>query len=196
MAPAQAAAGPGPRILAGFSALKSPLEAPGGMGSNVELDELSKVGIPDALEELKKRHLHVNELLQWCESSYQAGNKREVEAQTKEYLVDALEAVASDINVVGTKLNRFLALEADAIGKVADTVADVHRKLDAAKAQNADERLSAFLRPAAADDERPRRKSVEKLNEEEMAAFLTPLPSYEKSLAKRLDAFASLGTKS
>ena len=58
--------------------------------------QLASTDIPEALDELGRKHDYVNDVVQWCESSYQSGDKNLVLKQTKEYLVDALEVVAKE----------------------------------------------------------------------------------------------------
>ena len=77
--------------------------------------QLASTDIPEALDELGRKHDYVNDVVQWCESSYQSGDKNLVLKQTKEYLVDALEVVAKDVETTSAKLIRFLSLQNDAV---------------------------------------------------------------------------------
>ena len=52
------------------------------------------------------------QVIQWCEGSYQTGDKQEVMATTKEYLADALESIAADVGDVAQQLTDFIDLQA------------------------------------------------------------------------------------
>ena len=45
--------------------------------------QLASTEIPEALDELGRKHDYVNDVVQWCESSYQTGDKNMVLKQTK-----------------------------------------------------------------------------------------------------------------
>mmetsp|Transcript_29232 Transcript_29232/g.87411 ORF Transcript_29232/g.87411 Transcript_29232/m.87411 type:complete len:230 (+) Transcript_29232:229-918(+) len=115
-----------------------------------ELARLSDREVPAALNELGQKHQFVNDVIQWCESSYSSGDKNAVMDQTKEYLVDALETVARDVEETSAKLVRALALQADAVDHLALDLDVVKERLAVAKEQNAQARLDAFRPPAPA----------------------------------------------
>jgi len=89
------------------------------MAAMVTLASLARSELPEALQELNQKHVYINDVIQWCETSYQTGNKKEVQAQTKEYLVDSLESVAKEVENVADKLSDFLTLQGNALDDLA-----------------------------------------------------------------------------
>ena len=69
--------------------------APPDVGSTPEsqMSYYSEHALPTALIDLRNKHGYVSQVIQYCETAYLANDKREIEAQTKEYMADALGAV-------------------------------------------------------------------------------------------------------
>jgi len=158
-----------------------------------ELARLSDREVPAALNELGQKHQFVNDVIQWCESSYSSGDKNAVMDQTKEYLVDALETVARDVEETSAKLVRALALQADAVDHLALDLDVVKERLAVAKEQNAQARLDAFRPPAPA--RAPRKPTLEILDDAGRDEHMASVGPYEKDVRKRLDAFADVGAR-
>lgn len=157
-----------------------------------EMKRLAEAEIPAALNELGQKHTFVNDVIQWCESSYQTGNKKEVQAQTQEYVVDALQSVAKDVEATSAKLTRFLRLQSDAVDTLAIDVNIIKERLAVAKAANAEKRLEKFRSPAPAP---VRAKRLEDLDETEREEFMATAggATYERDLKKRLATFDDVG---
>ncbi|KAJ1458427.1 hypothetical protein M885DRAFT_88929 [Pelagophyceae sp. CCMP2097] len=116
------------------------------MAAMETLASLARSELPEALQELNQKHVYINDVIQWCETSYQTGNKK---AQTKEYLVDSLESVAKEVENVADKLSDFLTLQGNALDDLGTMLELINEKLDVAKAQNAAVRFFSLLRMAA-----------------------------------------------
>mmetsp|Transcript_30295 Transcript_30295/g.91046 ORF Transcript_30295/g.91046 Transcript_30295/m.91046 type:complete len:172 (-) Transcript_30295:44-559(-) len=157
-----------------------------------EMKALAEEEIPEALEELGQKHTYVNDVIQWCEASYQTGDKNEIQAQTKEYLVDAVETVAKEVEATSAKLLRFLSLQSDAVDGLAIELDVVKERLALAKTQNAQARLQAFRGPK--DDGTPSRPRLEVLNETEREAHMPSVGAYDRDVRARLAAFDDVGT--
>lgn len=157
-----------------------------------EIKSLATTEIPESLAELGEKHKFVNEVIQWCESSYVTGNKREVTAQTKEYIVDALETVTKEIEETCGKLSRFLELQNEAIDGVATQLEVVKERFAVSKLQNSQERLDQFRTAVAV----PRRlDKIQPLTDQEREKHMQALVTYEKGLdAARFAAFDDVGT--
>lgn len=157
------------------------------------MTRLAEAEIPGALHELGQKHTFVNDVIQWCESSYVSGNKNEVQAQTKEYVVDALQSVAKDVEDTAAKLTRFLRLQSDSVDSLAIELEVVKERLALAKAANAEARLAKFQKPREPVARAPRR---EDLDEDEREALMPSSggATYEPSLKKRLATFDDVGT--
>ena len=155
-----------------------------------EMKALAEKEIPDALNELGQKHTYVNDVIQWCESSYQTGNKKDVQAQTKEYIVDALESVAKEVEETSAKLTRFLNLQSDGIDSLSIELDVVKERLAIAKAQNAEARLAKFRTPAPLPKREPHK---EPLTDAERSDKMPNVGGYEKDLRKRLATFDDIG---
>lgn len=157
------------------------------------LASLSSVEIPEALEELSQKQEYVNEVMQWCESSYATGNKKQVSSQTKEYIVDALESVSSSIEKSCGKLNEFLVLQNKTIDGMATQLDVVKERLAVLKTLNSERRLEK-LRTSV---DVPRRlEKIQPLTDEEREKHMQVVVSYEKSLEERFKAFEQIGSPS
>lgn len=155
-----------------------------------EARTLAATEIPEALDELGSKHEYVNDVVQWCESSYQSGDKKLVLKQTKEYLVDALEVVAKEVETTAAKLLRFLALQNDAVEGLSLELDAVRERLALAKAQNAAKRLETLCPPRTREEAQPR---LEVLDDAARAAHMCTVGNYEPVLSKRLGAFDAVG---
>ena len=154
--------------------------------------QLASTDIPEALDELGRKHDYVNDVVQWCESSYQSGDKNLVLKQTKEYLVDALEVVAKDVESTSAKLIRFLSLQNDAVEGLGLELDAVRERLALAKAQNASKRMEALCPERKREPPRPR---LEVLDDDARSKHMCTVGNYESSLQKRMNAFDSVGSK-
>jgi|MDSX01.1.fsa_nt_gb hypothetical protein len=155
------------------------------------MQRLASTDIPNALHELGQKHTYVNDVIQWCESSYMSGNKKEVQAQTQEYVVDALGSVAKEVEETSAKLAEFLKLQSDSVDTLAIQLDVVKERLAVAKAANAEARLAKF-RPT---EPRPKREAAkEALGDAEREAAMPAVVAYERDLSARLSAFDDVGT--
>ena len=78
---------------------ESPQAPAVGASPESQMAYFSEHALPTALIDLRNKHGYVSQVIQYCESAYLANDKREIEAQTKEYMADALGAVVKDIEV-------------------------------------------------------------------------------------------------
>jgi hypothetical protein len=154
--------------------------------------QLASTEIPEALDELGRKHDYVNDVVQWCESSYQSGDKNMVLKQTKEYLVDALEVVAKEVETTSAKLIRFLSLQNDAVEGLGLELDAVRERLALAKAQNAAKRMEALCPERKREPSQPR---LEVLDDAARAEHMCTVGNYESSLQKRMNAFDDVGSK-
>ena len=154
--------------------------------------QLASTEIPEALDELGRKHDYVNDVVQWCESSYQSGDKNMVLKQTKEYLVDALEVVAKEVETTSAKLIRFLSLQNDAVEGLGLELDAVRERLALAKAQNAAKRMEALCPERKREPSQPR---LEVLDDAARAEHMCTVGNYESSLQKRMNAFDAVGSK-
>ena len=154
--------------------------------------QLASTEIPEALDELGRKHDYVNDVVQWCESSYQSGDKNMVLKQTKEYLVDALEVVAKEVETTSAKLIRFLSLQNDAVEGLGLELDAVRERLALAKAQNAAKRMEALCPERKREPSQPR---LEVLDDDARAEHMCTVGNYEASLQKRMNAFDAVGSK-
>ena len=154
--------------------------------------QLASTEIPEALDELGRKHDYVNDVVQWCESSYQSGDKNMVLKQTKEYLVDALEVVAKEVETTSAKLIRFLSLQNDAVEGLGLELDAVRERLALAKAQNAAKRMEALCPERKREPSQPR---LEVLDDAARAEHMCTVGNYEASLQKRMNAFDAVGSK-
>ena len=154
--------------------------------------QLASTEIPEALDELGRKHDYVNDVVQWCESSYQSGDKNLVLKQTKEYLVDALEVVAKEVETTSAKLIRFLSLQNDAVEGLGLELDAVRERLALAKAQNAAKRMEALCPERKREPSKPR---LEVLDDASREKHMCTVGNYESSLQKRLSGFDAVGSK-
>ncbi len=154
--------------------------------------QLASTDIPEALDEFGRKHDYVNDVVQWCESSYQSGDKNLVLKQTKEYLVDALEVVAKDVETTSAKLIRFLSLQNDAVEGLGLELDAVRERLALAKAQNAAKRMEALCPERQREPSKPR---LEVLDDASRERHMCTVGNYESSLQKRLSGFDAVGSK-
>ena len=154
--------------------------------------QLASTEIPEALDELGRKHDYVNDVVQWCESSYQSGDKNMVLKQTKEYLVDALEVVAKEVETTSAKLIRFLSLQNDAVEGLGLELDAVRERLALAKAQNAARRMEQLCPERKREPPQPR---LEVLDDAARAEHMCTVGNYEASLQKRMNAFDAVGSK-
>jgi len=154
--------------------------------------QLASTEIPEALDELGRKHDYVNDVVQWCESSYQSGDKNLVLKQTKEYLVDALEVVAKEVETTSAKLIRFLSLQNDAVEGLGLELDAVRERLALAKAQNAAKRMEALCPERKREPPKPR---LEVLDDAAREKHMCTVGNYESSLQKRLSGFDAVGSK-
>jgi hypothetical protein len=155
-----------------------------------EARTLAATEIPEALEELGSKHEYVNDVVQWCESSYQSGDKKLVLKQTKEYLVDALEVVAKEVETTAAKLLRFLALQNDAVEGLSLELDVVRERLALAKAKNAAKRLETLCPARTREEAQPR---LEVLDDASRSEHMCTVGNYEPVLSKRLGGFDAVG---
>ena len=156
-----------------------------------QMSNLARTEIPNALNELGQKHTYVNDVIQWCESSYMTGNKKEVQAQTQEYIVDALSSVAKEVEQTSAKLTEFLRLQSDSVDTLAIELDVVKERLAVAKTANAEARLRKFRKP---ETRPPKQLPKEPLAEEDREAQMPAVVAYEKDLTARLSAFDGVGT--
>lgn len=153
--------------------------------------QLARADIPERLDELGQKHQHVDEVIAWCESSYVSGNKKEVQAQTKEYIVDALESVTKEVEETSAKLTEFLKLQNEAIDGMTTQLEVIRERLSIAKAQNAETRLAQFRKPVPV----PRRKDkIEVLSDKDRDLHMQALVTYDKTLDDRMTSFDDVGS--
>ena len=152
---------------------------------------LGKTEIPEALSELGTKHEYVNEVIQWCESSYVTGNKSQVQAQTKEYIVDALDNITKEVEATSGKLMEFLADQDAAIEDMTTQLAIVKERLSISKELNAHARLAQFRKPLTVE---PRKDKVQQLTDDERSEHMPVIVGYEKDFDARFRAFDDVGT--
>jgi len=152
---------------------------------------LAKTRLPEALQVLGEKHELVNEVIQWCESSYVSGNKAEVQAQTKEYIVDALDTITKEVEATSSKLMEFLALQDNAIEDMTTQLAILKERLSISKELNAAARLAEFRKPLHVE---PRQDKIQTLNDDERAEHMPVIVGYEKDFEARFRAFDDVGT--
>ena len=112
--------------------------------------------------------------------------------QTKEYLVDALEVVAREVETTSAKLIRFLSLQNDAVEGLGLELDAVRERLALAKAQNASKRMEALCPERKREPSQPR---LEVLDDASREQHMCTVGNYESSLQKRLSGFDAVGSK-
>ncbi|GMI37534.1 hypothetical protein TeGR_g4250 [Tetraparma gracilis] len=156
-----------------------------------QLAYFSEHALPTALIDLRNKHGYVNQVIQYCETAYLTNDKAEIEAQTKEYLTDALGAVVKDIELITTNLSAFLDLQAESIASLTPQLDLVKNRIALVKANHAQSRLQRTRRNVVASDPEPMKEA---LGEDEIAEASKPLPAYERvGLSERLKALDDVG---
>ncbi|CBJ27349.1 conserved unknown protein [Ectocarpus siliculosus] len=148
----------------------------GGSGGTIQL----------ALDALKEKKGSVDQVVDYCESSYlePGANKREVWLRTEEYLKDALGSVVADIEDMAINLLTFVNAQAEAVEKVTSDVVIAKTRLNRAREQSAATRLLELRRAAG---ETPARQKIVVLTGSERPTKCRPLPPRRRiSLKEKL----------
>ncbi|CAM9535281.1 unnamed protein product [Ectocarpus sp. 6 AP-2014] len=148
----------------------------GGSGGTIQL----------ALDALKEKKGSVDQVVDYCESSYlePGANKREVWLRTEEYLKDALGSVVIDIEDMAINLLTFVNAQAEAVEKVTSDVVIAKTRLNRAREQSAATRLLDLRRAAG---ETPARQKIVVLTGSERPTKCRPLPPRRRiSLKEKL----------
>ena len=157
-----------------------------------QMSYLSDSALPTALIDLRNKHGYVNQVIQYCETAYLTQDKAEIEAQTKEYLCDALGAVVKDIEVITGNLSEFLDLQGKAIDALAPQMDLVKNRISLIKASHAQARLQRSRRTINAEGVRPQKK--EGLSADGVSLNARDLPAYERRpLKDRLGTLDEVG---
>mmetsp|Transcript_16376 Transcript_16376/g.21396 ORF Transcript_16376/g.21396 Transcript_16376/m.21396 type:complete len:170 (+) Transcript_16376:65-574(+) len=156
------------------------------------MKNLAQTEIPDALNELGAKHRHIEDIIQWAEASYQTGDKKLVQAQTKEYIVDALDAVTKEIEATSGKLMQFLTMQNEAIDSMTTQLEIVKERLAVAKDNNAFTRLKTFRKPVQVER---RNEKSQIITDEERDIYMPAAITYEKDLDARFKRFDQIGTR-
>mmetsp|Transcript_25446 Transcript_25446/g.52921 ORF Transcript_25446/g.52921 Transcript_25446/m.52921 type:complete len:179 (-) Transcript_25446:33-569(-) len=167
--------------------------APLDVGSTPEsqMAYYSEHALPTALIDLRNKHGYVSQVIQYCETAYLANDKREIEAQTKEYMADALGAVVKDIELITSNLTAFLDLQLDAIDSLNPQLDLVKNRIALVKAQHAQSRLQRTRKTVTGSA--PEEKK-EALSPDQVALNSRELPKYVRMpLAQRLKALDEVG---
>ncbi|CAB1103400.1 unnamed protein product [Ectocarpus sp. CCAP 1310/34] len=148
----------------------------GGSGGTIQL----------ALDALKEKKGSVDQVVDYCESSYlePGANKREVWLRTEEYLKDALGSVVTDIEEMAINLLTFVNAQAEAVEKVTSDVVIAKTRLNRARELSAATRLLDLRRAAG---ETPARQKIVVLTGSERPTKCRPLPPRRRiSLKEKL----------
>jgi len=156
-----------------------------------QLAYFSEHALPTALIDLRNKHGYVNQVIQYCETAYLTNDKTEIEAQTKEYLTDALGAVVKDIELITTNLTAFLDLQTEAITSLTPQLDLVKNRIALVKANHAQMRLQRTRRNVVATAALPKKEG---LSAEQISEASKTLPAYERvGLKERLKALDEVG---
>jgi hypothetical protein len=156
-----------------------------------QLAYFSEHALPTALIDLRNKHGYVNQVIQYCETAYLTSDKNEIEAQTKEYLTDALGAVVKDIELITSNLSAFLDLQNEAIGSLTPQLDLVKNRIALVKANHAQTRLQRTRRNVVAASPAPKKEA---LGEDQIATASRKLPEYKRvSLQERLKSLDNVG---
>ncbi|GMI47944.1 hypothetical protein TrCOL_g8877 [Triparma columacea] len=156
-----------------------------------QMSHFSDDALPTALIDLRNKHGYVNEVIQYCETAYLSNDKKEIEAQTKEYMIDALSAVTKDIELISTNLTSFLDLQVTAIESLAPQLELVKNRIALVKAQHAQNRLQRTRK--VVHSQVPEQKK-EALPESEVSLNSRNLGAYQRiPLSERLKMLDGVG---
>jgi len=70
------------------------------------------------LHELDSRFNYIQNVVKYCEEAYPAGDKADVSNRAEGYIVDALQAIAGDIEANAANLASMVALQAETLGSL------------------------------------------------------------------------------
>jgi hypothetical protein len=103
--------------------------------------------IDHKLQDLREKPSYVDEVVDYCAGAYlePGSDKREIWAQTEDYLKDALQSVVSDLEALATDLRRRVDSHAETIDGIASDLDSVGLRLRLAREAGATLRLSSLL---------------------------------------------------
>ncbi|GMH95176.1 hypothetical protein TrVE_jg2015 [Triparma verrucosa] len=151
----------------------------------------SEHALPTALIDLRNKHGYVSEVIKYCEAAYLTNDKKEIEAQTKEYMADALGAVVKDIELITSNLTSFLDLQIDAIDSLTPQLDLVKNRIALVKAQHAQNRLQRARKTVTGQVLEEKKEALE---EDQKSLNSRKLPEYTRvPLQDRLKMLDGVG---
>lgn len=101
--------------------------------------------IAQAIVGLNERHEHLTDALTWFEGQYvKDPSKDRIEIETKEYLIDALNTVATDVQTISQNLDQFLELQNEAVEGLSTSLQSANSRLRMLKEQHGAARFAVM----------------------------------------------------
>mmetsp|Transcript_935 Transcript_935/g.1518 ORF Transcript_935/g.1518 Transcript_935/m.1518 type:complete len:167 (-) Transcript_935:994-1494(-) len=142
-----------------------------------ELNDLQKVKLPAAFNELSNTHQSIPPIVKYCKDAYsQSKDQREVYQTTVKYTGDVLTNIAYHTNNVATQLTRFLQLQLQQIESVDLQLKSVSLRLAAMKEATG----AQGLRRSDAVKTFPRAEKLAKLSSNDLPGNARSLTAWKR----------------